>query len=298
MTYPTDKIEFQAERDFGSRLNVAFDFIRRNFVPLITAMLVILMPLLALGGVLGLIFYHYLQANDISADSGESIGMVIVGLNVFVLYLLVISFLPATVVYSYIKLYRERPESVFTVEQVLGELKKYWLRLLGAMILTYLILVPAFVLFLIPGIYLAIPMALIPYIIVAEDLSFFDAMSRAFQMVRNNWWETFGIIIVAIIIGSLFSYVFQLPFIILVGASPFIANSGGFMTLGFWGILSALIYMAGNFIVQAISLTIYAVHYHHLVEIKEGTGMMTRIANWGNATARQRTADIDDEETL
>lgn len=298
MTYPTDKIEFQAERDFGSRLNVAFDFIRRNFVPLITAMLVILMPLLALGGALGLIFYRYLQANDISADSGESMGMVIVGLSVFVFYLLVISFLPATVVYSYIKLYRERPESVFTVEQVLGELKKYWLRLLGAMILIYIILIPAFILFIIPGVYLAVPMAFIPYIIIAEDLSFFDAMSRAFKMVRDNWWETFGIIIVAAIIGSLFSYVFQLPFTILVGASPFITNSGDLTALGFWGILSAVIYMVGNFIVQAIPLTIYAVHYHHLVEIKEGTGMMGRIANLGNATARQRTADIDDEETF
>lgn len=298
MTYPTNKIEFQAERDFGSRLNVAFDFIRRNFVPLITAMLVILTPLLVLGGALGLIFYRYLQASGISANSDESIGMVIVGLSVFVFYLLVISFLPATIVYSYIKLYRERPESVFTVEQVLGELKKYWLRLLGAMMLSYIVLIPAFILFIIPGVYLAIPMVFIPYIIIAEDLSFFDAMSRAIKMVRDNWWGTFGIIIVATIIGSLFSYVFQLPFMIFAGASPFIINSGDFTALSFWGILSAVIYMIGNFIVQAIPLTIYAVHYHHLVEIKEGTGMMGRIANLGKATAWQRTADFDDEETF
>lgn len=296
MMYPTDKIEFQAERDFGGRLNVAFDFIRRNFVPLLTSMLVILMPLLALGGGLGLLLYRYLQNSSIASDAGSA-GIVITGIGVFVFYLLIMSFLPATVVYSYIKLYRERSESVFTVEQVLGELKNYWLRLLGAMIMTYIILIPAFILFIIPGIYLAIPMALIPYIMVAEDLSFFDAMSRAFKMVRDNWWETFGIMIVAAIIGSLFNYVFQLPVTIVIGASPFISASGEITSLGFWGILAAVIYMVGSFIVQAIPLTIYAFHYHHLVEIKEGTGMMGRIANLGNSTAH-RSANVDDEETF
>jgi hypothetical protein len=294
--YQTDKIEFQAERDFGSRLNASFDFIRRNFMPLLTSMLVILVPLLALGGGLGLLLYRYLQ-NSIVSSGADSVGIVLIGFSIFIFYFLILSFLPAGIIYSYIKLYQERPESVFTVEQVLGELKKHWLRLLGAMILTYIILIPAFLLFIIPGIYLAIPMALIPYIIVSEDLSFFDAMSRAFKMVRDNWWETFGIMVIATIISTLFSYAFQLPITILIGSSSFILDLDNFTSLGFLGILAAVIYMVGSFIIQAIPLTVYAFHYHHLVEIKEGRGMMGRIANLGNATTGY-SAYVDDEETF
>jgi hypothetical protein len=294
--YQTDKIEFQAERDFGSRLNASFDFIRRNFMPLLTSMLVILVPLLALGGGLGLLLYRYLQ-NSIVSSGADSVGIVLIGFSIFIFYFLILSFLPAGIIYSYIKLYQERPESVFTVEQVLGELKKHWLRLLGAMILTYIILIPAFLLFIIPGIYLAIPMALIPYIIVSEDLSFFDAMSRAFKMVRDNWWETFGIMVIATIISTLFSYAFQLPITILIGSSSFILDLDNFTSLGFLGILAAVIYMVGSFIIQAIPLTVYAFHYHHLVEIKEGRGMMGRIANLGNTTTGY-SAYVDDEETF
>lgn len=294
--YQTDKIEFQAERDFGSRLNASFDFIRRNFMPLLTSMLVILVPLLALGGGLGLLLYRYLQ-NSIVSSGADSVGIVLIGFSIFIFYFLILSFLPAGIIYSYIKLYQERPESVFTVEQVLGELKKHWLRLLGAMILTYIILIPAFLLFIIPGIYLAIPMALIPYIMVSEDLSFFDAMSRAFKMVRDNWWETFGIMVIATIISTLFSYAFQLPITILIGSSSFILDLDNFTSLGFLGILAAVIYMVGSFIIQAIPLTVYAFHYHHLVEIKEGRGMMGRIANLGNDTTGY-SAYVDDEETF
>jgi hypothetical protein len=294
--YQTDKIEFQAERDFGSRLNASFDFIRRNFMPLLTSMLVILVPLLALGGGLGLLLYRYLQ-NSIVSSGADSVEIVLIGFSIFIFYFLILSFLPAGIIYSYIKLYQERPESVFTVEQVLGELKKHWLRLLGAMILTYIILIPAFLLFIIPGIYLAIPMALIPYIIVSEDLSFFDAMSRAFKMVRDNWWETFGIMVIATIISTLFSYAFQLPITILIGSSSFILDLDNFISLGFLGILAAVIYMVGSFIIQAIPLTVYAFHYHHLVEIKEGRGMMGRIANLGNDTTGY-SAYVDDEETF
>jgi hypothetical protein len=55
--------------------------------------------------------------------------------------------------------------------------------------------------------------------------------------------------------------------------------------------------MVGSFIIQAIPLTVYAFHYHHLVEIKEGRGMMGRIANLGNATTGY-SAYVDDEETF
>jgi hypothetical protein len=63
------------------------------------------------------------------------------------------------------------------------------------------------------------------------------------------------------------------------------------------GILAAVIYMVGSFIIQAIPLTVYAFHYHHLVEIKEGRGMMGRIANLGNDTTGY-SAYVDDEETF
>lgn len=294
--YFSDKIEFQAERDFGSRLNVAFDFIRRNFVPLVSAMLVVITPLLALGGAVGLLFVRLAQAEN-TTNADNTATFVLISFMFFIYYTVLTSFLPASVVYSYIKLYREREAAVFSVEEVLGELKKHWLKLVGAVLLTYAILVPAFMLFVIPGIYLAIPLVFVPYAIVAEDMSVTQAVGRAFQLVKNHWWETLGLIIIAYIIAALFSYVFQLPFMIFFGSLPFIsAVSTNVTSMGFWGILATAVYMLGNFIVQGIPLVIYAFHYHHLSELKEGRGLMGRIGNLGT-TSNARNRYTDEEET-
>jgi len=294
--HANQKIEFQAERDFGSRLNAAFDFIRRNFTPLVISMLVTLMPLLAIGGGILLLIYRYGRADKI--DTEISVWFSIwAGLGALVFYFMLLSFLPASIVYSYIKLYRERSESVFTVEQVVSELKKHWLRLLGGGIMSYIVIMPALLLLIVPGIYLAVPMSMIPYIIVNEHVNFFEAFPRAMYMVKNNWWETLGVIIVAGIISSLFTYVFQLPFTIFFGSASLLSASDEFWSLGFWGILSAVVYLVGNFVVQIIPLTIYAFHYHHLVEIKEGTGLMKRLAEFGN-TAHPVIDTEDEEETF
>lgn len=292
--YLNDKIEFQAERDFGMRLNAAFDFIKRNFLPLVSSMLVVIVPLLAIGGAASLLLFRYLQTTIFKDDNPLSIA--IAGFLFFVFYFVIISFLPSAVVYSYIKLYREREESVFTVGQVLGELKRHWLKLLGAMVLIYVTVIFATMFFIIPGIYVAIPLAFVPYIIVVEDMNVIEAIARAFQTIKNHWWESLGIIIVALIITSLFSWAFQLPFTVLVGAMPFLVNNSDVSSLGFWGLLTVGVYMVGNFLVQIIPAVVYAFHYHHLVEIKEGTGLMGRISRIGKHSDPTKQY-ADEEET-
>ncbi|WP_448519423.1 hypothetical protein [Rhodoflexus sp.] len=294
--YFDNKIEFQAERDLGSRINVAFDFIKRNFLPLTGAMLVVITPLLAIGGAAGLLFFRYSQADNLATGSESVTTVLSIGLIFILYYFVLLGFLPASVVFSYIKLYREQEAATFSVEEVLGELKKHWLKLLGAMILTYAILLPAFLLFIIPGVYLAIPLLFVPYAIVAEDMNVIEAISRAFQLVKNHWWETFGLVIVAAIINYLFSYIFQLPFVLTFGALPFLSTSTGLDSLGIWGILASIVYLLGNFIIQVIPLTMYAFHYHHLVEIKEGTGLLGRISKLGRGDI-QRKSYTDEEES-
>ncbi|MCS7019829.1 MAG: hypothetical protein RMJ87_11750 [Cytophagales bacterium] len=280
-----NKIEFQAERDFGSRLNVAFDFIKRNFAPLLGSILVVTVPLLALGGALVLFFSRYLQL-----ETDSLVSNVLLGFAFFAFYIIIV-FLPGAAVYSYIKLYQERPEAVFSVGQVLNELKKHWFSLLLTLLLSYLLIIMASLLLILPGIYVAVPLVLVPYIVVIEETNVITAISRAFYLVKNYWWETLGMIIIANIISWLFMFAFQVPFVVVVGILPFVMLDT--MDWSIWGILTGLVYLIGTFIVQIIPLVIYAVHYHHLLEIKESIGLMKRISSLG----QQVSQAVDEEET-
>jgi hypothetical protein len=59
-----------------------------------------------------------------------------------------------------------------------------------------------FILLVIPGIWFAITMSMVAPVLAVERTGPVAAMRRSFQLVRGNWWETFGFLVLIGLIGG------------------------------------------------------------------------------------------------
>lgn len=100
---------------------------------------------------------------------------------------------------------------------------RIWL-LVGLGLLVSVITVVGFFLFVIPGIYLAVVLSLATPVFILEKTQVRAALRRSNELVRGAWWRTFGIVVLAYLVGVIVSGLVQLPFTI------FAASSSSFLT--------------------------------------------------------------------
>ncbi len=104
-------------------------------------------------------------------------------------------------------------------------------RLIALGLLVSLITVVGFLLFVIPGIYLAVALSLVTPAFILEKTTVRAALRRSNQLVRDAWWRTLGILLLAYLVGTIISGLIQLPFTIFAGgASGFLTPSGDVST--------------------------------------------------------------------
>lgn len=104
----------------------------------------------------------------------------------------------------------------------LGESLAMAWRKAGPLILTalllFVILVPALLLLVIPGLYLAVRLFATQYAVVLEHKSPTEALSASWELTKGRWWSIFGTLIV---IGLAFMVPFVLVSALLGAALPF-----------------------------------------------------------------------------
>ncbi len=70
----------------------------------------------------------------------------------------------------------------------------------------------AFLLLVVPGIWLAISWAFAIPALLVEDVRGRRALGRSFQLVRGRWWRTFGVLLIAFLVTVFVAAVVALPF--------------------------------------------------------------------------------------
>jgi hypothetical protein len=125
--------------------------------------------------------------------------------------------------------------------------------------------------------YLSIKWTFIFIARLEEKLSFSDALRRSSNLIKDNWWFTFGLILVAGIIQGFLSFILYIPnyivmfFVMFAGVDS--ASSG----------FSRIIYMLTSIITSlsvllyAINIIVVAFHYFNMVERKEAPGLLQKI---------------------
>jgi hypothetical protein len=99
-------------------------------------------------------------------------------------------------------------------------------RLVGLSLLVGLLTLVSFIAIVIPGIYVMVLLSFSTSIFVLERTTVGEALRRSSQLVRGNWWRTFGIGLLGYLVGGIISGLISIPFTIAAASSAgFFSNS-------------------------------------------------------------------------
>ncbi|MFV0592413.1 MAG: hypothetical protein ACK5M7_13585 [Draconibacterium sp.] len=271
--------EFRKVRDFGMVMNDSFDFVRQEFKRLGKTFLIYILPFFILSGIL--LVYSQINLLDSVQDMtpDESFGKftVLRAIPSYIIQLLNYTVLTA-VVYGYMDLYQEK-KGDFTPEELWPGILKIALKLFWVYLVTFVGIVIATLFLVVPGIYLGIVFTLIPPVLIFEKIGFGTAVKRSFDIIKDNWWKTFGIIIIAGLIVYIFSIMVSLPLIITTAVKAFHAASANetpqIFSTGYL-VMSTVISIFQT-ISYSLILIFVAIQYFTLVETKERPTLQAKI---------------------
>ena len=295
----TPQIEFYKKREFGDKLNMTFVFLRENAWPYLKIQMMITGPILLIINIL------MNQFSTGMLSIGEEISPTLIT-NMFGIFgmalisIVVTSSIMPAVTYGYMKAYQLKPPSEIRVQDVTKGLLSNIFNLLIYTILMVIVVFIGMMFLILPGIYLGVVLSLGASIIVFENNNLIDAFGRAFTLIKQKWWSTFGLILVITIIGYVINLVFALPRGALsIGEMFSSVKENGDLTglsetaLGNTplNILFSVFETFGAILVYSLSFIVIAFQYFNLVERRESRGLMSRIASMDEETT------AEDEET-
>jgi len=290
-----EKIEFRQIREFDGMISGTLLFIKQNFKPLLKSV-IYLCGFFMLAGIISTVFTD-VQINGLSqnfedGDYNENVSSwstlhmmrlilrgVFMVLNYTALY---------TCVLSFVALYVEKGNVAPSVEEVWSYFKYYFFRMMWGGIAISVLWVICFVCCFIPGIYVTPALFVFYGVVVLENQDFSTAFSRAFALVKNNWWITFATIFVMLIITTLFTSITLIPSYIIILGSYF-SQGGEAMQQGFQIFIAVSQHLSQIFLI--IPLVTTAFIYYNLVERKESFGLMNRISEFGKGSNQVAQAD-------
>jgi hypothetical protein len=309
-------IEFQRQRDFGQKINATFEFVRQNFKPLISSILIISGPTalassLALGGMMG-----DMMGMMKNVGNPEYAQNLIFSASYWLQMLLMLLFGTVTFVFTistinnYMELYQEKRTNKIEVTEVWSRVRQTFWMYFGTAFLFFVILMIVYIVLIIPVVvlgllspaliffgiliviiglfYFLFSSALAFYIRGHEKLGFFQSINRSFSLVRSKWWSTFGIVVILTIIVWIVSYIFMIPYYVVIASTvmhqtnpdSFTGPSDTMMLITklFFGL-----YYLAHIVLSVLPNVGIAFQYFNLVELKEAKGLMKDLENFGKA---------------
>lgn len=278
-------IQFKKQRELGEIISVTFKFLRENYKPIIKSITQVVAPTFVLL-MAALAYYTYTVAGSpLMAMEGNSGEFLISFFILAVTLLLFYASLYGTILH-YIKSYIENKGVVDEAEIKSGaqdDLGKLFLVFIISAVLVF----TGLILFIIPGIYLMVPLSLAAAVLVFNNKSVGDSISQGFSLIKDHWWTTFFSIVVIWILVYVIGLVFQLPLIIYTFIKMFtIAQEGSLAdptSYSDWvfivlNVVSSLI----QYLLSSIFVIALAFIYFNLNEHKNLTGTYETIDKLGD----------------
>jgi hypothetical protein len=284
-------------------------------------MLFIAGPFVLVGSVIPILVFSRLSGPLAGTDNWLANAGASMVVNVLALMLGLV--MAIGVIYEYILLYYHREDATDRIET--GELwqairNDFW-RLLGVIfglvlllgfgsfclnfvaILVGTPLGPFGIFFLFLGaivleMYLWVPTVLVVVICLHERIGLFEALTRAFYLVKGYWWQTFGLVIICLLMQYALLFVCMVPFMIVGFTTEMFTQMG--TSLGSTVAFAICVSIAITLIITlscCLFFTVSAFQYFSLVERKESVGLLRRIESMGtDAPAATRDFYADEEE--
>ena len=302
-----NQINFFQRREFGEIVGVAFQFVKQNFVHYFVNMILLNLPIIFLlvGGGL----YIFKNSSIEQVISGLRFGGVSTFLGfllvIFVLALLWASYASA-ITYNYYLLYIEKGAKKFSLQDLFSAALSSISRLLVANLIFGLIVFVIAIIFgalvgasgsgglavlfgmilLIVGVYYGVKIAFFQLIIVREKLNIFEAIMRSANIIKGNWWQTFGLFFVFGVINYLVSNIVN-TVLGLFGVQIFDATTFMGREIPQIGMTTIVVFAIAQVITSVLSnmfsQTGLFAQYGNLLEEKEGVGLKSKVEQIGKS---------------
>lgn len=273
---PFKFIEIQKSRDFGQILSVTFAFLAQNLKNFGKSLLFIS----AIPIIVSVLFSNYIMFDFIYDPQtlSQELPNYFLSLFLSVLVTMVATVFITIIPVVYIKLYMEKKSNDITVNEVWIRSKNLFFKVYSAEIGVAIIVGFAFLLLIIPGIYVSIAFSLVPVILVMEESSFSESIGRSSRLISGHWWLTLGLIIVLYIVYIVISFVLNIPIYALTFISALTSSDpGAFIIQPDWKMKIATAISSISYLFYALFTMGLTFHYFSLKEKKEATGLFEKI---------------------
>ncbi len=278
-------IEFKQQRELGDIISVTFQFIRENYKQLFEHIYKMVGPFFILV-IAAVGYYTYSVAgNPLEAITGAS-GNFLISFPILAVSLLLFYAALYGTILNYIKTYVYNEGKVDETEIKQGVQQDFF-KLFLLFVLSGIFVIAGMILFILPGIYLMVPLALAGAILVFKDFSVTESIAYSFSLVKDHWWMTFITLIVIWLLVYIIGLIFQVPLIIYTLVKTFTVVQEGaasdpeassdwiFITLN---VLASVI----QYLLSTITVIAVAFIYFNLNEHKNLTGTYETIDKLGN----------------
>jgi len=124
--------------------------------------------------------------------------------------ILIVSYFIMTLSYLYLSLYKKQNASMNLGQAVKGGLKYFW-KYLGLSLLVVILLIPLFILLIIPGLIFSIYWVFSGYVLMGENTGIWESMKRSKLIVKGRWWTVLGYSILLALVMGLISIPLGIP---------------------------------------------------------------------------------------
>lgn len=279
------KVELRKIRDFSEVLNDTFLYIKQNLKPLLTCFIgisgIFMLGSAVINGIYeaeaGNVFQKIFKGgnydnNTPSFLSGTYLLVAILGwLNVVAM---------KTSLIAYVKVYEAKQGEAPELSEVWLVFTKYFAKVFFYSLPVVLLSILGLLFCIAPGVYFWVVLLPFEMVLVIEE-TFSGAWERCFAIIKENFWPSLGIYIVAYLIYLVSAFLIGAVMSGITGGIAFFTTRDFGTTLGL--VTSILnIFSFVFFIVWYIAAVL---NYFSLAEKYDGTGMMRRIDNIGNSTS-------------
>ena len=294
-----ERLEIFRERVFGDKLNATFDFVRENWRPMLKYMTYMMLPLACVAGVLMKGWMSYYMNMMVAKQQNPEVGF-IVSYGLTILVYVFASLLLASLVYSMMRIYRERKDRL--KDLTYEELKPTFWRFLKRMLLlglcflvlyilaflliiliatltlwSLLLTVPALIILAMPLLYWP------PAYLLDNDLSLFAALKKSYRLGFPTWG---GIFLIAIVLGMLsvvISSVVSIPWSVGFFSYLMLSEAGegqAPVVMEFVMYLLNVVQSYCMLVVSSLSLVGMAFQYGHAADKIDGITVERNIENF------------------
>lgn len=279
----SNQVQFKKQREIGDVLKDTFRFIRENYKPLLKYIYKYSGPyFIILVATLG--YYSYTTVGNAFSNLGENEGNFIISLLVMLLGILIFYASLYSTVLNYIKSYVQHHGNVIE-EEVKSNAQKDFSKLLLLFFIIFILCVAGIILFIIPGIYLAVPLALAAPVLVFKNLGVSESISYCFKLIKEHWWITFITLAIIWILVYVISLAFQMPLIIYTVVKTITVvqeGSSADPNIKDWVLISLTVLSSLiQYVLSAITIVTLAFIYFNLNEHKHLTGTYETIEKLG-----------------